>query len=59
LGRSGFGFSINFKRLKKTGTEKLTMSPTGHLQDLLGNLYSSEALKLTAFNVLPYPDTLE
>ena len=42
---------------KKSEQKKLTLSPTSQLQDLTGNLYITDALKLTAFNVFPYPDT--
>lgn len=42
---------------KKLEQKKLTLSPTSQLQDIVGNLYASETLKLTVFNVFPYPDT--
>jgi hypothetical protein len=44
-----------FKNGKKIEQKKLTLSPTGYLQDQLGNLFSSDAFKITGFNVLPYP----
>jgi len=39
----------------KTEQKKLTLSPTSHLQNLIGNLFSSETLNISGFNVLPYP----
>lgn len=45
---------INDKKLEQ---KKLTLSPTSQLQDIVGNIYVSETLKLTGFNVYPYPDT--
>jgi hypothetical protein len=42
---------------KKLEQKKLTLSPTSQLQDIVGNLYASATLKLTGFNVYPYPDT--
>ncbi|PTM11281.1 MAG: hypothetical protein DA407_01955 [Bacteroidetes bacterium] len=42
---------------KKSEQKKLTLSPTSQLQDLTGNLYITDTLKLTAINVFPYPDT--
>jgi len=42
---------------KKLEQKKLTLSPTSQLQDLTGNLYATNTLKLTGFNVFPYPDT--
>ena len=44
-----------FENGNKTEQKKLTLSPTSHLQNQLGNLFSSEKLKISGFNVLPYP----
>ena len=44
-----------FENGKKSYQKKLTLSPTSHLQNLLGNLYASESLTISGFNVLPYP----
>ena len=44
-----------FKNGRKVEQKKLTLSPTSHLQNQLGNLFSSEELKIGGFNVLPYP----
>lgn len=44
-----------FENGKKSDQKKLTLSPTSHLQNLLGNLFTSEAVTITGFNVLPYP----
>jgi hypothetical protein len=48
-----------FKNKKKIEQKKLALSPSGQRQDFLGNVYSSEAFKITGFNVLPYPNTKE
>ncbi len=44
-----------FKNGKKTDQKKLTLSPTSQLQKLLGNLFTSESITISGFNVLPYP----
>jgi hypothetical protein len=46
-----------YNKGKKLEQKKLTLSPTSQLQDIVGNLYASETLKLTGFNVFPYPET--
>ena len=44
-----------FENGNKSDQKKLTISSTSHLQNLLGNLFTSEALTISGFNVLPYP----
>jgi len=44
-----------FVKGKKNEQMKLTLSPTNQVQNQIGNLYSSEKLKISVFNVLPYP----
>ncbi|MFD2822416.1 hypothetical protein ACFS5M_01970 [Lacinutrix iliipiscaria] len=44
-----------FKNGNKTTQKKVTLSPKSHLQDLTGNLFSSEDLSISGFNILPYP----
>ena len=44
-----------FENGNKSDQKKLTLSPTSQLQNLLGNLFTSEALTISGFNVLPYP----
>jgi hypothetical protein len=44
-----------FENGVKSEQKKLTLSPTSHLQDRLGNLFFSEEIKISGFNVLPYP----
>ncbi len=46
-----------FKNGNKTTQKKLTLSPTSHLQNLLGNILSTESLTISGFNVLPYPES--
>ena len=44
-----------FEKGIKSDQKKLTLSPTSQLQNLLGNLFTSESLTISGFNVLPYP----
>ena len=44
-----------FKNGNKVEQKKLTINPTFSLKKQLGNLFSSEVLSVSGFNVLPYP----
>ncbi|WP_452232882.1 hypothetical protein [Lacinutrix sp. MEBiC02595] len=44
-----------FKNGNKIAQKKLTINPTFSSQEQLGNLFSSEELDVSGFNVLPYP----
>lgn len=44
-----------FKNDKKVEQKKLTISPKYSLKEQIGNLFSSERLNISGFNVLPYP----
>ncbi|RLJ63237.1 hypothetical protein CLV86_1773 [Lacinutrix venerupis] len=45
-----------FKNGKKTEQKRLVFSPTSQLQNALGNLFSSESLKVSGLNIAPYPE---
>jgi hypothetical protein len=44
------------KNGKKMEEKRIVFSPTAQLQNVLGNLFSSETLKITGFNIAPYPE---
>lgn len=46
-----------FKNGKKTEQKRLVFSPTSQLQNALGNLFSSESLKVSGLNIAPYPES--
>lgn len=43
------------KNGKKLEQKRIKFSPTAQLQNVLGNLFSSEKLNITGFNIAPYP----
>lgn len=45
-----------FENGKKTEQKRLVFSPTSQLQNGLGNLFSSEKLKVSGLNIAPYPE---
>ncbi|WP_034060195.1 hypothetical protein [Lacinutrix jangbogonensis] len=45
-----------FKDGKKVERKRISFSPTAQLQNSLGNLYASEALNISGFNIAPYPE---
>jgi len=44
-----------FKNGKRLEQKRLVISPTSHLQTSFGNLFSSEKLTVSGFNIMPYP----
>ena len=45
-----------FENGKKIEQKRLVFSPTSQLQNALGNLFSSESLKVSGLNIAPYPE---
>ena len=45
-----------FKNGKKLEQKRISFSPTAQLQNSLGNLFASETLNITGFNIAPYPE---
>ena len=45
-----------FKNGKKIEQKRISFSPTAQLQNSLGNLFASETLNITGFNIAPYPE---
>ncbi|OIQ23609.1 hypothetical protein [Lacinutrix sp. MedPE-SW] len=46
-----------FKNGNKLEQKRLVFSPTSQLQNALGNLFSSESLKVSGLNIVPYPES--
>jgi len=44
-----------FENGNKINQKKLSISAKSYIQNLLGNLFKSEGLTVSVFNVLPYP----
>ncbi|APX98852.1 hypothetical protein [Lacinutrix venerupis] len=45
-----------FENGKKIEQKRLVFSPSSQLQNALGNLFSSEKLKVSGLNIAPYPE---
>ena len=45
-----------FKKGKKVEEKRIVFSPTAQLENTIGNLFSSEKLKISGFNIAPYPE---
>ncbi|WP_452225575.1 hypothetical protein [Lacinutrix chionoecetis] len=45
-----------FKNGTKLEQKRITFSPTSKLQNLIGNLFTSESLKISGINIAPYPE---
>lgn len=45
-----------FENGKKIEQKRLVFSPSTQLQNALGNLFSSEKLKVSGLNIAPYPE---
>ncbi|MEJ6791627.1 MAG: hypothetical protein QNK89_02520 [Lacinutrix sp.] len=45
-----------FKNGTKIEQKRLIFSPNAQLQNSLGNLFSSKKIKVTGFNIAPYPE---
>ncbi|WP_290701186.1 hypothetical protein [Lacinutrix sp.] len=45
-----------FKNGKRLEQKRVVFSPTAKLQNSLGNLFASEGLNISGFNIAPYPE---
>ena len=45
-----------FKNGKKLEQKRVIISPTNSLVNKIGNVFSSETLKVSGFNIAPYPE---
>jgi len=45
-----------FKNGKKIEQKRMVFSPSSRLQNIIGNLFESENLKISGFNIAPYPE---
>ena len=45
-----------FKKGKKVEQKRIVFSPTAQLENTVGNLFSSEKLKISGSNIAPYPE---
>ncbi|MDX1772893.1 hypothetical protein [Oceanihabitans sediminis] len=44
-----------YRDSKKIAERKLTISPTNSMENLLGNIFTSEEISISGINVMPYP----